>query len=422
MDRKNWIWILVVVLVLVIFYVFGWFGNEPLLAPFDATVQLTNAPPTIFSITAVTDVDTNNNPMVSSGAGDVQPIAAVEGSSGIVYAVVDFIAQDPNGAADLPNSPSIITFGSPTGAVSEIAVRITSPQNGIRCPPGPACRNRDATGGVFPTGASSTCSSSISGLPANQKRYICFVQMQYYDEPSTAPKTAQDDFWIFSLYIEDITGNGDSATSADFVVLPWDVADEAVVMDYLTIPGTDTDSAESLTWTGVSVTATDTIGNDGDGDGTDGTGLTFQNRGNLPIATATLKPQDLTGNVIANTFLEVESMSAYDIVGGSDAGACDGPSGGGVVPNLAHELAGNTQTPTLTGFSVGFNADNTFLLGTNADDYFFCIWQRLDSLTGCAGGACLSGSGGADIAYSANDPCGAVCDADGELWEMTITG
>ncbi len=421
-------------------------GEEVQEAPFEATVGLANSPPTIVALLEVTDLDVTGIPVTSSPVRDVQPFAAVSGALGNVYANVSFIVEDPNGASDLPtvpggaNPPVIVTFGSPTVANYEIAVRTVSPVSGIRCI-GPGCRNRDAAIGVFPAGSApaacyaTSCNGAagpaVSGcnngagvspyggtVSLNQMKFNCLVRMEFYDQPSLTAKAAQNDFWTFSLYIEDSTGNSNTRTSTNFVTLPWDAADEAFVMDYLTVKGMDVDlgpPAERLAWTGVSVTATDTPGGDNDPGDAD-TGLTFRNRGNLAIPSLNLRPQDLTGDIISTAILQVESMSVDDIAGGVNIGACDSINGGGTAPFDATDLAGNTLITGVAGLIVGFNADNAYISGTNQDELFACIWQRLDSLTGCAGGACLTG--GSDTAYSANDACGAACDAAGEQWEI----
>lgn len=466
---KTAIYVVIIILILVaigIYLVWSgvlWkvLGIEPLFAPFEASVQLANAPPTIVQLFEVTDVDSSNNPIAASPVRDVQPIAAADGGTGIVYSVVEFLVEDPNLATATPNElpglpatcaaasscPAIIPFGSPTAANYQIAVRATSPANGIRCT-GPGCRTRDAVTGTLPGGATPPpaacyaidcggaagpivpgCNNGAGVSPygglvsEKQRKYRCYAQMQFYDEPSVAAKAAQNDFWSFSLYIEDSTGNSASRTSSSFVIAPWDATDEAYFMDYLTVQGVDIRPTEKLVWTGVSVTASDTIGGDND-IGEPDTGLSFRNRGNLLLSQFSLRPQDLTGDIISAATLEVESMSVDDVVGVAvppgTTGACEAPLGGGSAPFDASALAGNSLTDVdALGFTIPFNADNTYVSGTNQDELYFCIWQRLDSLTGCAGAACLSG-GSTDAAYSANDACGAACDARGELWELII--
>lgn len=427
-------------------------GEDPELSPFDASVQLANTPPTIVGLLEVTDVDPLNAPIVSSPVRDVQPLSAADGAAGVVYSVIEFIVEDPNLGPTTPNElpglpatcgatsscPAVIPFGSPTSSNFQIAVRATSPVNGVRC--ASTCRTRDAVAGTIPTGATAACYAIDCGgasgpvvtgcnngagvspygglISERQRKYRCYVQMQFYDEPSAGTKTLQGDFWSLSLYIEDSTGNSASRTSASFVTAPWDVADEAFFMDYLTVQGIDIRPTERLVWTGVSVAATDTPGNDNDLTETD-TGLSFRNRGNQALTQFSLKPQDLTGDIISTANLEVESMSVDDVVGLGNTGACNAAAGGGSAP-FAATLAGNTATDVdALGFAINFNADNTYVSGTNQDELYFCIWQRLDSLTGCAAGPCLSG-GTTDSAYSANNACGATCDADGEQWELII--
>jgi hypothetical protein len=417
MENKTWIWVVVIVLLVFVVYAFGLFGNESLFSPFDATVSLANSPPSIVAMATVLDVDESNNPDASSSAGDVQPRAAVGGANGLVYSVVKFIVEDPDcpgdgTCPDLVDNPSDVIFGSPTGAGSEIAVRITSPQNGIRC--GTACRDRDAGAGGLPSGVSADCSGSTcvgdgdcpdSTVTTIQRAYTCYVEMQYYDEPSVTAKAVAGDFWALTLYIEDVGGNSDTETSGSLGSGSFP-ADEVFYMDYLTVGGMDIDPAESLTWANIDVTLDDRVADDNNGADGDG-GLTFWNRGNLAVTGVDLRPQRLQGDTDDDdtALLEVASMSVDDAEGGVGLNACD--NGGAAI-----QLIANTPTGNIPGVTVDFNADDS-----DSDEIYFCIWDRLDN-------GHLTGSS-TDQSYSADDTCdtsgAATCDSNGENWEVTET-
>ena len=413
------------------------FGDEPQEAPFDASVQLANSPPTIVKLFPVYDRTTGGVAQGADNDGEVTPVAALSADPGFVFAVVRFIVDDPNhlpGTPDLSLTPAVITMGAQTAAVSQTAVQITSPPTGILCT-GPGCRNRDAATGIFPTGATAACTgTNCGGVVANncndgagtspygslvsnrQVEYTCYVRMSYFDEQTVATGILRTQYWDVGLYIEDISGNGPTAVrSVFFDPSPgtFDAGDEDLYADVNRVDGMDVDTGESLQWLGASVTVTDIPATDADGADSDG-GLTFRNRGNSVISSSQLTPQDLTGNTVPAARLEAESMSTdFGLEGvlGSDTGACDAPGGGGP-GTAATALAGDLATfAAVEGFNVPFTAT-----GTNQDELYFCIWSRLD--IGC-GSTCLTS--GSDSSYSANDACGASCNADGEQWEMVPT-
>ena len=398
---------------------------------FDTTVGLQNAFPSIVGLPLVTDVDASNVPIASSVAGDVQPIA-----NGVVYAVVKFVVQDPDGQADLPAAPTVLNvFGTPTAANGEIGVRLISPQLGRRCTLTP-CRNRDTISGTYPTGITATCTGVNcgaanpdcnpgdeeygSGDETKQKSYTCYVQMQYYDDPTITPIVAAGDLWPINLYIEDIQGNSDTANSEDVLFAGatggWVAGDENFYIDYKTVTSFEADTAplEYLVWTGVNTASADVVASDNDAGDAD-TGLTFVNLGNVPSVSVGLKPQDLLGTITPTATIEAESMSIGTIVGGANLGACDVNGGGGTSRWDGIKLDPDTPLAAYA-FVVPYTAQGESI---DFDELYFCIWSPLNSLTNCDAGPCLGGSG-SDNSFAASTACGAICDADGEKWELTF--
>lgn len=412
-------------------------GEEVKEAPFDASVQLANSPPTIVKLFPVYDRTTGGVAQGADNDGEVTPVAALSADPGFVFAVVKFIVDDPNhlpGTPDLSLAPAVITMGSQTATVSQAAVQITSPPAGILCT-GPGCRNRDAATGIFPTGATAACTgTNCGGVVANncndgagaslygslisnrQVEYTCYVRMSYFDEQTVGAGTLRNQYWDIGLYIEDISGNGPIAVRSIFFDPSPGVfsvpSDEDLYVDVNRVDGMDVNTGEFLQWLGASVTATDLPATDANGADADG-GLTFRDRGNSVVASSSLTPQDLTGNIVGTARLLAASMSTdFGLEGviGTNVGACDAPGGGGP-GTAATALVGGTTFSAIEGFTIPFTAT-----GTNQDELYFCIWPRLD--TGC-GGTCLTS--GSDSSYSANDPCGASCNAAGEQWEIVPT-
>jgi len=133
--------------------------------------------------------------------------------------------------------------------------------------------------------------------------------------------------------------------------------------------------------------------------------------------------------------------------GSTGTGACDSPNSGGT-GLVATELSGGAEVTAVGSLGVNFNADDAQVIDTtspfgdtgNAGNLYFCMWQRLDTLTNCGtyAGDCLEGVG--DSSYSASGDCGADgrCPGDqgytvpdagegdgiytaGEYWEITET-
>lgn len=420
----------ILVLPLVAAGIFDWFKGDVQEAPeVEVAVTLTNVPPNIVGLHPVSDreCDDASTAVGSDDDGEVQPIDGTDSTcptdgDGIVYAMVTFVVEDSDGQADLPASVSV--------AAGDIAVDITSPANGILS----GARTLSAADGSanYPTGATATCAGTNcgagnawcnpgdeefgSGDETNQKSYTCFVKMRYFDETiQNAPNpTGPGDMWTIDMYIEDSTGNSDTATSTDFgSTFP---GDEDYYVWYRTVSEIDVTPGERILWSSVSVILPDHRSEDDNaGDGAD-TGLTFENMGNQVIDTVDIQPQDLCGTVqgCSNAQLEAEAMSVGTTepaaAQGSNTGACEETGAGTPLDPDSPESAYGPG-----GWDVPFTSQGG---STDNNELYFCIWSRLDSSSNCDGGACLTGPVG-DNTYDANGPCSGPCDSDGEYWVFT---
>ena len=124
------------------------FGQEdPDLAPFDATVLVTNEPPSIIFV---------------SNPGIVDPV------EGQAFAVgVSFVAEDSNGALDLDPASGVIGFAGPSPNFYEL---------------GGSCIQDIA---------------NCDGCTSNQRNYSCGVSMQHYHDPG---------LWNILINVSDVGG------------------------------------------------------------------------------------------------------------------------------------------------------------------------------------------------------------------------
>jgi hypothetical protein len=457
MGNKGVIWIVVIVVavIVVLGVLLGWFGNDPLLAPFDATVSLQNALPTIVAFRATVDD-------VPTGLGRVTPIPGNNPSA--VTAHVTFIVEDPDydfttQPEELPgiDAANTITVGDISGA-GDVYVILTAPTN---APQG---------SGVTRAAASCTASSCHLGTDTDcdvatvaqgdgtdftkQVKYTCDVSMNYYDAPGpgtlpAAPGVAGQDYWHIEAQIEDNTGNQDTVTSGttdhdgqanydfdDSTCTGAVEVGDCDYIDYFTVSDVDINSGdgptgfERLLWAGIQVSNYDTAANDDNTIDNPDTGLTLRNIGNTVIGSLDLQPNDLTEDPSGSAVLHAESMSIGIVEStGSNIGACDvddvavGGSAGGTAPwdgiqldpeTPITDLGGATGPAVLNTFDIPYTAAGAT---TDQNELFFCVWARLDSATDCEGAACIDGSASS---FSANDACTGACDTAGEKWEVTF--
>jgi hypothetical protein len=332
--------------------------DDPQLAPFEASVGLSNAPPTIVAFrTTVDDVPT--------GDGQVTPIAGTT-----VTAHVTFIVQDPNydnsGSPDeLPgiDPGNTISVGDVSGA-GNVYVILSAPSDAL-VGSGTTRTAGSCVASSCHAGTDSDCDATTVGEGdgtdfIRQVKYTCDVAMEYFDAPGPgtlggAPGsvTAGESFWHIEVQIKDTNGATDSVTSgtvdhAGQITYDFDDptcgAGSATVgdcdyIDYFTVsdvdvnPGDGATGFERLLWANIDIAAFDSPADD-DNTGGD-TGLTLRNIGNTAVTTIDLQVQDLTGDIDGGATLHAESMSVGLAAGSTNAGSCDvddvavGGSGGG---------------------------------------------------------------------------------------------
>lgn len=315
--------------------------DEPQFGPFDASVNVGNAPPRIIDFIPVVE----NPDDLSSLAGQIQP---VPGST--VDARVIFIVQDPNGPVGLPGVV-VPSDGAPALVAADIALSLTAPANGISS----TVRSVDATSCFATECASGTNPNCNTGNFAIKKQYTCDVTMQYYDEPAIS-NTQAGDLWSISATIRDVPGLTDTATSA--TIGPFDALN---YMEYLTTTGVS-NAAVTLAWSTLDV-ATDDVPAD--------SGLTLTNIGNVAVADELVTAQNLVEDGVPTNYIEVSAFSSGPSAGGANSGACDAPGGGGTGTGgvaLVHGAGVVAPVP------IGFTAT-----GTDSGTINFCVWDALNN-------------------------------------------
>jgi len=216
---------------------------------------------------------------------------------------IRFLAQDPNGEGDLPDTGGI-DLASSVGDVdpnaetsgANIEVYVTAPNFGFD---------------VLATSCTEDIScTSTGGCTANQREYSCTVPMQYYYESGT---------WDIKVAIADL-GNGIGS-------------DDTKTFEYTLLPGyMIVDPITGLQWVGISLSGTD---QEADNDP-----LQLKNIGNKDYNAGSITGQDLSpdGGQTGDS-LPVDAFSVSTQSGGAE---CDA----GVT---ADALSHNTQKSIVTG-------------------------------------------------------------------------
>jgi hypothetical protein len=326
-----------------------WGEEEPELAPFDASVTVSNAPPLIVAFRPVNDFNPIDPVSVD---GQVQPVPG-----GTVEALVVFIVEDPNGPGDLPGP--VGGDGAPALVAGDIAIDLTAPINGISS----TVRSATATSCVpfeCASGTNTNCDATTVGAGDGtdftlQKQYSCVVVMQYFDEPALSAISAAD-MWAMSATIRDVGGTID--TKASGAVGFQDLTNDYI--EYLTTSAVSTSG--SADWTGLDVAAEDTAAD---------APLTLDNFGNTAVATVTVQGEDLTGVNDPTAVMQVAAFSAGASPGGANSGACDGPSGLGPGTGATELIA--SSPVVASGITVPFLAT-----GTDTGSMNFCIWAAVN--------------------------------------------
>ena len=294
------------VIVLVVLSLTFVIAQDPDLAPFDASVQLQNSPPTIVAIYAVDDQ--------GSTAGD-DVVNALNGDAAdpVNNAEIEFLVQDLNGIDNLPGDPSIpfrqstavgqLGTAACTGGNCNIEVYVTNPGTAYA-----------ATNKLFDAGSCirlPTCPNSQAGAgcAVNQMEYRCTVPMNYYDEPSGS-SVDLNTHWDIFVGIADGSGT-DTGTSSG-------LSQEQTTFEYTSNAYFIISSpVAGIQFTSISLTGTDQQSNNDP--------LALNNRGNVDFTLGTIQGSDLTSDDVGGTGnnMPVDAFSISVQNGGTPLAECD---------------------------------------------------------------------------------------------------
>ena len=314
------------------------FGGEVKESPFEASVQLQNAPPIIVTVLNIKDNDVPGSPVNS-----ITPVKGI-----VNNAEVRFVAQDNNGVQDLPGgtgSTETITLATATGDVDPSA--------------GTSGKNVEVyvTEPIFSTNAIANGCVEVAGCPncpgavtTNRREYRCTVPIDYYSKPGAA--------WKIKVAIAD-PGNGVGA-------------DNAKTFTYNTLSAFDiTNPVAGLLWTAVSVS----VGND-DADN-DPLGLT--NRGNVDLTVGSITGKDLKPDGGAGgSDLPVTAFAVSTQTAGIPLAECCKAVGGGCAAATANALATTPVTISAGGaVSLPFGNGAGGPPPVDNEKLYFCLWEKL---------------------------------------------
>lgn len=296
MVGKNLVFGLAFVLAGVMIASFAFAQENPDLAPFNASVGLANAAPTIETIVNVSEVESDQD--VGTEDFFVQPISGVVAPT--VGVNVTFVVLDPDQPDDLPGNgtASAINVGT------NVDVNVT----------GPSGSSVSAT----------ACQTVPIAGEALRIRYSCQLSMPYYFETGT---------YDVGVFIQDESG------SPDYLVELDNFTYETVTEFAVDVPATN------VVWGGITLSAGDQPA--------DGGNLVLENFGNQNIVDFTLNATNLTGvNLGASSQLGAAGFSASASTGaGSPDTECD-------VPTSATALIHGVDI-TVSGVNLNFGSGST---------------------------------------------------------------
>ncbi len=318
----------------------GWlsnfFGKEPRLSAVPVTVGVvTNSIP---SIVRFFEPPTPWNP----------PFDLVMGTTSPVY--VGFVAQDTNGANDLPGANGAQIFPGDVNGV------IQSPFNSVV---GTAiqplldfCTAFDCTtaGNLVPA-----CDPSNYAI---QKAYICQFTVAYSYPHSTFStlNPNANDLWKIQLSVRDLQ------QAVSLPATSGDVGFTTMPQDYLRINGLSAYNippSSSISWTGLSMTASNQPA---------AGPITIENYGNLALGTTQITASNLNGATTPSARLSASAFSASGSTGGASPAECD-------VPTQAIQLQPGI-TVTIPGVSIPYTAQGA---SVDKDNAYFCAYQSLNT-------------------------------------------
>jgi len=361
------------IIFLVSSFVTGFFHRDPDLSPFEATVTVGNAVPTIISIFPVIDTDGTGT------ATDV--VTALDGDAGdnVNNAEIRFLVEDTNGIDDLPGSiANPFSESTAPGQLGNLGVNIevyvTNP--GLAYPivntildPGSCVRL-------------ATCPDA-GGCATNQMEFSCTVPMDYFFESGT---------WVATLGVAD----GAGATAINFKPFTY-------------LSNAHFALSSGLSWPALVLSSTDQKA---------AASLDLTNFGNIDFASGTVHGSNLTpdgggtGSDIPVTTLaaSVSTGVGGDAVENECAGASDFATDG----VTSNELSAVAPVPITAGGTpsliFGDGAGGAPLIP--GESLYFCIWEQLDAhvptLT-------LSES-----QYSSTVGKGTVAGTAGHAWDLAL--
>jgi hypothetical protein len=341
---------------------FHFWGEDPELAPFDATVQLSNVPPVIVKfIAAFEDEDSNG---VDDDAGAVTVAGRILGDAGgsegdgLKIVKLKFTVSDIDNVADSNGIDLPGGVGGPAIAVgTNIIVSITNPAN-------------NNLGNVL-SASSCTTASCFGNADCNdqtsttkERAYACDITMNYFDPRTTNAGAAAADYWTIDVQVFDSTGvNNDQKVSGNsgFNVLANDY------IYYNTISSVSVPAGTTLAWTGLDINLPDRAA-----DG--GSDLIMENAGNIQINSEDVIAEDLVDDGVPANSLLGTAFSADDTIGGAaggGSGACDVPGGGGPLTAGAQILTNDGITPVNFPIVIAYTGAG---VATDRSTMFYCIY------------------------------------------------
>ena len=317
------------------------FGREPELGPVGVDVSLGNSPPFIAKYFLIPLPPLN------------QPFNPIAGSTTTAY--IGFVAQDPNGANDLPTMSGSVA-GIVAGGIGA-PVNSPSPANSIIRVLN-SCTSYDCTTGApGPPGQFFACDTPQL---ANQKAYVCDATMTYSDPPSLSTTNAND-LWRISIAINDLgAGTGTIAASPSvvsgmpgFANIPNDYLRYNALSAY-NIPLGSTISFTALLLTTPNQPAASPIA--------------IENYGNVPLPTTQITGSNLIGANNPTATLSTAAFSASGSTGGAPPSECN-------VPTTAVQLQAGIAK-TIPGVSIPWTSAGA---AVDRDTSYYCANQALNT-------------------------------------------
>jgi len=302
--------------------------DDPDLAPFNATVTIQSQPAFVPLIVTVND-SFGGNLLLSTLDFFISP---VELSS--VDVQVIFIAEDPEGVADLPTGASIPVG---TGGPGSISINLT--YSGSRA-------GVSSVIGANPGNTVCHNMPGYSGVGAGQRAYNCTITgaLPFYYEPTNATTN----LWRVGVVVRDISNTNPIASSHN------------ITRSFTYLQRRSLQPLANLSWTGLNTALPNRLGTNN---------LSIRNTGNMEIANVSLTGYNLTGDGYTHpptappyAWIPITSIRS-DGTQGNECGA-------GTATQLTENLA-----QVVDGFAVNYGA-------SVSGQGYFCIHPALQTFEG----------------------------------------